>query len=47
MHNTQTSFYGNEKPNYCSAGDLWVSESAIYVAQKKNDDIVWVFFDKR
>ena len=47
MNNTQTSFYGNEKPNYFSIGDLWISESAIHVAQKQNDEVVWVFFDKR
>lgn len=47
MNNTQTSFYGNEKPNYFSVGDLWISESAIHVAQKQNDEVVWVSFYKR
>lgn len=42
MSNTQTTFYGSEKPNYFSIGDLWFSENAIHVAKKQNGNIVWV-----
>ena len=37
-----TTFYQNEEPDVFSVGDLWFSETAMYVAEKQDNEIVWV-----
>lgn len=47
MSNIKTTFYGKDKPDVFSVGDLWFSEKLfhkpiLYVAEEQNGEIVWV-----